>query len=109
MVRQLWNDESGAIVSAEVVLVGTTLVIGSVVGLKSLRDAVVSELADVGQAISNLNQSYNFGGVSGHSANSDGSTFSDTADFCDTAATANSDPGTKSRCVTFAVPAAPES
>jgi Flp pilus assembly pilin Flp len=83
MLKRLWNDEGGAIISAELVLVATILVIGMIVGLKSVRDAVVSELADVGQAISQINQSYRYGGVSGHFAQTYGSTFFDQTDFCD--------------------------
>lgn len=81
---RLWNDESGAIVSAEIVLIATILVIGVIVGLKSLRDSIVTELADVAQAISNLNQSYSFSGVTGHHAFTGGGAFGDQADFCDT-------------------------
>lgn len=83
MLNRLWNDEGGAIISAELVLVATILVIGMIVGLKSVRDAVVSELADVGQAISQINQSYRYGGVTGHFAQTLGSSFQDTTDFCD--------------------------
>ena len=83
MLKRLWNDEGGAIISAELVLVATILVIGMIVGLKSVRDAVVSELADVGQAISAINQSYRYGGVSGHFAQTMGSAFQDNFDFCD--------------------------
>ena len=54
MMRQLWNDEGGVVVSAELVLVGTILVIGLITGLSSLRDAVITELADVGGAIAQL-------------------------------------------------------
>jgi Flp pilus assembly pilin Flp len=83
MLKRLWNDEGGAIISAELVLVATILVIGMIVGLKSVRDAVVSELADVGQAIANINQSYRYGGVTGHFAQTMGSSFADNYDFCD--------------------------
>ena len=33
MLKNLWNDESGVILSAEIVLVGTILVLGMIVGL----------------------------------------------------------------------------
>ena len=109
MLRQMWNEESGAVLSAEIVLIVTILVIGLIVGLKSLRDAVVSELADVAQAVSNLNQTYSFGGVRGHKARTEGSTFTDRTDFCDTSAAAEADPATRSRCVEFAIAATNES
>ena len=96
MLKRLWNEEVGAIVSAEIVLVATILVIGVIVGLKSVRDSVVTELADVAQAIGNVNQSYSYSGVSGHHAFSAGSAFTDNADFCDTSSL--SDAG-NSKCV----------
>ncbi|MCA9246578.1 MAG: hypothetical protein KDA42_05665 [Planctomycetales bacterium] len=83
MLRKLWNDEAGAILSAEIVLVATILVIGMIVGLKSVRDAVVSELADVAQAFANIDQSYSYSAVDGHGAFTEGATFADSPDFCD--------------------------
>jgi len=84
MLKRLWNEEVGAIVSAEIMLIATILVIGVIVGLKSVRDSVVTELADVAQAIGNVNQSYSYSGVSGHHAFTAGAAFTDNADFCDT-------------------------
>ena len=56
MLKRLWSEETGAIVSAEIMLVMTILVIGVIVGLKSVRDSVVTELADVAQALGNIDQ-----------------------------------------------------
>lgn len=64
-IRTLWNEEHGAVVSAEIMLVGTLLVIGVIVGLKSVRDSVVTELADTAQAFSMANQSFFFGNAWG--------------------------------------------
>src|SRR2546423_97942 len=82
---RLMKEEAGAIVSAEIVLIMTILVIGMIVGLKSVRDSVVTELADVAQAIANLDQSYSFSSVLGHAAFTGGATFTDFSDFCDLA------------------------
>jgi Flp pilus assembly pilin Flp len=84
LVARFWNEQDGAIVSAELMLVATILVIGAIVGLKSVRDAVVTELADVAQAIANVNQSFSFSGTTGHGAFTAGSQFTDNLDFCDT-------------------------
>ncbi|MBS0209993.1 MAG: hypothetical protein JSS27_13675 [Planctomycetes bacterium] len=83
LCARLWKEEVGAIVSAEIVLVMTILVIGVIVGLKSVRDSVVSELADVAQAIANLDQSYSYSAVVGHHAFTNGAQFVDLPDFCD--------------------------
>ncbi len=55
-LRRLWAGEAGFIVSAELVLVATILVLGAIVGLVSLRNAIVLELVDMGQAIAALGQ-----------------------------------------------------
>ena len=72
-MTRLWVDDSGAILSAELVLLMTITVIGLIVGMVAVRDMVVSELADVGAAIGSLNQSYAFAGTSGTAM--DGTTF----------------------------------
>ena len=64
MLRNFWNDESGFIVSAELVLVATIVVIGLLVGLVEVQWGVVGELNDVGDAIGSLNQSFQFCGFS---------------------------------------------
>ena len=84
MLSRLWAEETGAVVSAEIMLVASILVIGVIVGLKSVRDAVITELADVGQALSNVNQSYTYSGAAGHHTFVGGGRFVDNADFCDT-------------------------
>ncbi|MCA9079947.1 MAG: hypothetical protein KDA58_05280 [Planctomycetaceae bacterium] len=90
MLRQLLNDEAGFIVSAELVLVATILVIGLIVGLSEVQHAINTELNDVADAIGSLNQSYY---VSGFHKDSDfgrgvhaftrGSAFADVTDDCD--------------------------
>ena len=87
MSRKLWNDQAGFIISAELVLVATIVVIGLIVGLVMVRNQVVQELADVAQAIGNLSQTYCYPGiwVASHSvAVTDGSCFKDVKDFCQT-------------------------
>ncbi|WP_166831618.1 hypothetical protein [Thalassoroseus pseudoceratinae] len=95
MLKQLLNDEAGFIVSAELVMIATILVIGLVVGLSEVAHAVNSELNDVGEAIGCLNQSYGYtgfskakddgnGGIFGNNAAvSFGCVFVDSLDDCD--------------------------
>jgi Flp pilus assembly pilin Flp len=89
MVRQLLNDEAGFIISAELVLVATLLVIGLIVGLSEVQHAVVTELNDVADAIGELNQSYSFSGFHKRDfggrvhAVTYGSDFEDHRDDCD--------------------------
>ncbi|MFN0195316.1 MAG: hypothetical protein ACKVT0_01115 [Planctomycetaceae bacterium] len=92
MLRKLWNDEAGFIVSAELVLVATILVIGMIVGLSEVQHAVVQELGDVGDAIGRVNQSYGYSGFSAAKSGlpagvvksfTAGSLFTDVTDDCD--------------------------
>lgn len=89
MLTQLYRDENGVILSAEIVLVGTILVVGMLVGLVELQCSVVDELNDVGEAIGSMNQSYAISGVASLKANGDikaqtsGSRFRDRIDSCD--------------------------
>ncbi len=86
MWNRLWNDEAGFVVSTELILIATVLVIGMLVGLATLRDQVVQELADVAAAISDVDQSYAYTGILGHTAQTAGSNYEDAVDFCDDAA-----------------------
>lgn len=84
VMRRLWRDEAGFVVSTELVLVATIVVIGLIVGLTSIRDQVVQELGDIAAMISQLNQSYSFSAITGHHSTTGGSFGNDQADSCDT-------------------------
>lgn len=64
MLQRLMQDETGFIISAELVMVATILVIGVIVGLSEVQHAVVGELNDVADAIGSANQSYGYSGFS---------------------------------------------
>ena len=57
-MRSLWNDECGAIMAAEMILILTVVGIGLIVGLKVVQVAIVSELDDVAHSISSIDQSF---------------------------------------------------
>lgn len=79
-MKRFWSDESGAVLSAEIVLLGSVLVIGAVSGLTAVRDSVDSELKDVATALSNVNQSYGYHGIRGCGSFTAGSLFVDVQD-----------------------------
>ncbi len=87
MLRNLLNDEFGAVISAELVLVLTIAVLAMVVGLSEVAVAVNTELNDISNAIGALDQSYQFTGF--HAAagkvksSYSGSRWVDTTDDCD--------------------------
>ena len=80
MFTQLWNDESGAILTVELVLIATIVAIGAVAGLTTLRNAIVTELSDLAQGVSLLDQSYEVPWIRGPAAWSAGTRFIDLPD-----------------------------
>ncbi len=96
--KALWNDTAGFIVSVELILIATIAVIGLVAGLTAVRDGVTSELSDVAGSIQDLNQSYSYNGITGHSGSVAGSDFTDNLDFCDSTDDAV---GEADNCITF--------
>lgn len=96
MLKVLLNDEAGVILSAELVLISTILVLGMVVGLVELQCAVVGELSDLGDAFGNFDQSYSTSGIlsekvanapvcqpGGTKARTKGAAYVDAGDTCD--------------------------
>ena len=91
MLRSLWQDDAGVVVSADLVLVLTVAVLSMIVGLNELAAGVVHELADVGDAIGHLDQSYFVSGFASHKTGGQrrfksrvsGSRFTDHVDECD--------------------------
>ena len=95
MLKNLWNNEAGFIISAELVLVLTIAVIGVITGLAHIQLALVQELNDVAGAIGSLDQSFSFVGfnccvvnakatsTTNGSANTDGGDHCDCAAICD--------------------------
>jgi hypothetical protein len=79
----LWRDDRAFVMSAELVMVATGIVVGLCVGLSAARDAVVSELSDVGGSMQDVNQSYSLDGVVAHNANTGGFNYIDNLDECD--------------------------
>ena len=85
ILNALKNDENGFVVSAELVLVGTILVLGMIVGLTELSYGVNEELEDLGSGIGAINQTYYFTLGSGKKGEVVGSTYLDFVDECDNA------------------------
>lgn len=73
LLRKLWHDDCGALIATELLFVATILVLGLIVGLVGLRNAIVAELTELGNAVLALSQSYSFGGLSGCCASTQGS------------------------------------
>ena len=83
LLKNLYRDEAGFIISAELILVSTIVVLALVVGLSEVANGINEELEDVGSAFGSINQSYTFSGFRGHKGRIDGSCFEDFKDECD--------------------------
>jgi hypothetical protein len=60
LVKDFLQDETGVILSAEAVMIGTLGVLGTVVGLNAASTAVDQELKEFAGAIRSLDQSYGY-------------------------------------------------
>jgi hypothetical protein len=63
MLKSLWFDEAGAILSFEFMLLLVILVIGISIGMVILRDAIVSEFQLVAAAVNSLDPGYGWAGL----------------------------------------------
>ena len=78
LMLKLWDDDRGAIIALEFLFLATILVIGIIVGLASVRDALNTELAELGNALLALSQGFIISGQTGCCAATDGSQAIDT-------------------------------
>jgi hypothetical protein len=104
MLVAFWFDETGAVLTVELVIILTVVVLALVVGLTALRDALVTELGDVSASIGSLNQSYSFGGIVGHCAATAGSFWLDQPDVSDDVGSQSGGSGCIVVCAVAATP-----
>ncbi|HEV3078867.1 MAG TPA: hypothetical protein VGY66_03785, partial [Gemmataceae bacterium] len=78
LLANCWKDDNGALIAMEFLFVATVLVIGIVVGLTAVRNAVNAELTELANAILALSQGFTISGQSGCGASVDGSAAIDT-------------------------------
>ena len=89
MVKNFLNDENGAIVSIELVLIITIAVLALIVGWSEVAVAVNNELNDISNAVGSLDQSFTFTSFKGQGATGktksvyNGSRWDDSQDVCD--------------------------
>ena len=50
-IRRLWDDEEGALLSTEYIILGTLLTLGLVVGITAARNSLVTEFEDYAAAL----------------------------------------------------------
>lgn len=77
VLRRLWNDEAGFVISTELTMVASVLVVGVMAGAVTMRDQLVQEMADTAMAISSFNQSFSFSAVTACGVSTAGGQFKD--------------------------------
>lgn len=95
MLRKLFNDEAGFVLSAELAIIATLTIAAAAVGAAAIRDSISQELDDVADSIGSLDQSWNIrsfsnegDGAAGYNSAEDhgagaGSGYNDEQDDCD--------------------------
>lgn len=68
LLKRLWNDDAGVIISIELLFLFVILTLGLIAGWTNLRAAINSELTETANAILALDQGYGISGAQGCSA-----------------------------------------
>lgn len=97
LLKRFWRDQRGFVATTDLILIFSIAVLGTIVGLATLRNSVVQEFGDLATAIGSLNQSYKYTGNTYNPlgtafAEVAGSDYTDNLDFCDGPDTAGEPP-----------------
>ena len=68
LLKNLWTNDAGFVLSGELVLVSTIGVLGMVAGLSEVANNVNGEMHDTAKAFAGLNQTYSVTGPNGSSS-----------------------------------------
>jgi|GEM_PF-1702993 len=58
LLRNLWSDESGAVLSTEYIMLGSIVAAGGTTGMVALRDSMADECKDFGASIGEIRRSH---------------------------------------------------
>jgi hypothetical protein len=71
-LKQLWNDDQGALIASEWLIMATIPVMGLAGGMVAIRNSMNKELNQYGSSVSALRQSYSYQGLAGGGSNMPG-------------------------------------
>lgn len=69
LLRRLWRDDDGGVISVELVLIISILVFGLIPGLVALRNSGIAFMATLGNMSNAIIPSFTFSGYSIHAGN----------------------------------------
>lgn len=58
IMNQFWSDESGSVVAAEYLMLGTVVVASSAVGMAEMRNSINDEFREAGRSLREVRQQY---------------------------------------------------
>jgi hypothetical protein len=62
-MRSLWQDDCGAVLTAEYLTLGSVVVLGGVSGLAAMSDSVNGEMREFGNSVRQMRQTYSARGT----------------------------------------------
>lgn len=63
MLKSIWLDEGGAVLSSELILLTVILVIGLSVGMVAVRDAIDAQFVELALSIAAIDTSFSYDGI----------------------------------------------
>jgi hypothetical protein len=80
LANQLIRDESGVVITAEIIIIATVGLLSLIAGWNAVSNALAFELGDIANSVGSLDQSFSYRGLNaGAHANCSGSGFADSA------------------------------
>lgn len=58
LLERFWNDECGAVIATEYLMLGSVVAVGSASGMVAMRDTIVDEYKELGASVRDVRQSY---------------------------------------------------
>lgn len=58
LLVRFWNDEAGAVIAAEYLMLGSVVAVGGASGMSAMRDAVNDEYRELGASIREVRQAH---------------------------------------------------
>lgn len=77
ILSKLWQDDAGAVLTTEYLMLGTLVTLGGASGMAAMSDSINSEMREYGNAVRQMRQSYSVRGTSSGVASKAGSAFMD--------------------------------
>ena len=62
LLRRLWNEDRGAVIGVEMILIIAILVFGLIVGLVALRNSVIAVFGTIGNILTTTTPSFTYSG-----------------------------------------------